>query len=82
MNIMRKFLSSSSSVTSPTGEEPQPLGGAEGGGSGPAPVSEPDLLGLSHLRKLYAEYANPSHPLSDAEKEEKIYNMLPLFIKV
>ena len=42
----------------------------------------PDLLGLSHLKKLFNDYQNPSHPLSDGEKEEKLYNMLPLFCKV
>ena len=44
---------------------------------------ELDMLGLSHLKKLYSEYQNPKQgPLSDSEKEERIYMMLPLFCKV
>lgn len=39
-------------------------------------------LGLMHLKKLFSEYSYPSHPLSDTEKEDKLYNMLPLFCKV
>ncbi len=41
-----------------------------------------DLLGLSHLRKLFAEYRCPPHPLSEAEKESRLRAMLPLFCKV
>ena len=35
-----------------------------------------------HLKKMYAEFTSPSHPLLDAEKEERLYNILPLFTKV
>ncbi|RZF45662.1 hypothetical protein LSTR_LSTR010613 [Laodelphax striatellus] len=39
-------------------------------------------LGLMHLKKLFSEYCHPSHPLSEKEKDDKLYNMLPLFCKV
>ena len=39
-------------------------------------------LGLMHLKKLFSEYSYPNHPLSEPEKEDKLYNMLPLFCKV
>lgn len=39
-------------------------------------------LGLMHLKKLFSEYTHPTHPLSEKEKDDKLYNMLPLFCKV
>lgn len=39
-------------------------------------------LGLMHLKKLFSEYTHPPHILSDAERNDKLYNMLPLFCKV
>lgn len=39
-------------------------------------------LGLMHLKKLFSEYTHPPHPLSDTERDDKLYNMLPLFCKV
>lgn len=39
-------------------------------------------LGLMHLKKLFSEYTHPPHPLSDSERDDKLYNMLPLFCKV
>lgn len=46
------------------------------------PGSPHTQLGLMHLKKLFSEYTHPSHPLSEAEKNDKLYNMLPLFCKV
>lgn len=84
MNIMRKFLSQgSTSLSSPTDPEG---GGADAidGAPASAPPHRPeqDTLRLSHLKKLFHEYQNPQHPLSDSEKEEKLYTMFPLFCKV
>ncbi|XP_046392591.1 WD repeat and FYVE domain-containing protein 3 isoform X2 [Ischnura elegans] len=67
MNIMRKFR-----------------------GGGPIPPTSEDehqnsqhtALGLMHLKKLFSEYTHPQHPLTDREKDDKLYNMLPLFCKV
>lgn len=39
-------------------------------------------LGLMHLKKLFAEYTHPPQALTEAEKDDKLYNMLPLFCKV
>ncbi|KAL1139731.1 hypothetical protein AAG570_006709 [Ranatra chinensis] len=39
-------------------------------------------LGLMHLKKLFSEYTHPTQPLSEKDKDDKLYNMLPLFCKV
>jgi len=39
-------------------------------------------LGLMHLKKLFSEYTHPPHPLNEKERDDKLYNMLPLFCKV
>ncbi len=40
-------------------------------------------LTLTHLRKLFYEYLHPKHnqELAQTEREEKLYTILPLFIK-
>lgn len=68
MNLMRKLRGASSSASSDAGE-------ATG-------ASSHVQLGLMHLKKLFAEYTHPPQPLTDAEKDDKLYNMLPLFCKV
>ena len=54
------------------------------GGSAPedAVMSQQIALSLTHLRKLYAEFIRPPHPLTEPEREAKLYSMLPLFCKV
>lgn len=37
-------------------------------------------LGLMHLKKLFTEYLHQA--MSDRERDDKLYNMLPLFCKV
>eukprot|EP00095_Tigriopus_kingsejongensis_P009945 maker-scaffold981_size73921-snap-gene-0.19 protein:Tk09945 transcript:maker-scaffold981_size73921-snap-gene-0.19-mRNA-1 annotation:"low quality protein: wd repeat and fyve domain-containing protein 3" len=87
MNIMRKFLSTGSSqgsAGSPTGETSgpeSPLGGPASA-EAVAAATHPDLLGLAHLKRLFSDYQSPAHPLNEAEKEAKLYQMLPLFVKV
>ncbi len=39
-------------------------------------------LTLAHLRKVFYEYLHPRHELSQTDKDEKIYSLLPLFIRV
>lgn len=39
-------------------------------------------LGLMHLKKLFNEFTHPKDPLSEHERDSKLYNMLPLFCKV
>ncbi|KAG6445369.1 hypothetical protein O3G_MSEX003892 [Manduca sexta] len=67
MNLMRKLRGATSSASSENVE-----------GSNSSHVQ----LGLMHLKKLFAEYTHPPQPLTDAEKDDKLYNMLPLFCKV
>ncbi|GBP47766.1 WD repeat and FYVE domain-containing protein 3 [Eumeta japonica] len=69
MNLMRKLRGGTSTSSSESVD----------GGSGSASHVQ---LGLMHLKKLFAEYTHPPSPLSDAEKDDKLYNMLPLFCKV
>jgi hypothetical protein len=62
------------------------LRGSSVGGVGM--VDEPNAntqhtaLGLMHLKKLFSEYSHPPQPLAEKEKDDKLYNMLPLFCKV
>jgi hypothetical protein len=39
-------------------------------------------LTLTHLRKVFYEYMHPKQQHTQAENEERLYNILPLFIKV
>ncbi|XP_067008592.2 WD repeat and FYVE domain-containing protein 3 [Anabrus simplex] len=69
MNIMRKFRQSSTATASMSQDEAN---------SNPQHTA----LGLMHLKKLFSEYTHPPHPLSEKERDDKLYNMLPLFCKV
>ncbi|KAK3103345.1 hypothetical protein FSP39_018631 [Pinctada imbricata] len=55
-----------------------------GGRSQPEPAhkSQDHSLGLTHLRKLFAEFRHPSRRATQEEQEDKLYNMIPLFCKV
>ncbi|XP_059163899.1 WD repeat and FYVE domain-containing protein 3-like isoform X2 [Physella acuta] len=44
--------------------------------------SQDSNLGLMHLRKLFTEFRHPQLKPSQKNQEEKLYSMLPLFIKV
>lgn len=46
------------------------------------PNSPRTQLSLQHLKKLFNEYTHPREPLSESERDFKLYNMLPLFCKV
>ncbi|KAJ8318937.1 hypothetical protein KUTeg_004028 [Tegillarca granosa] len=48
----------------------------------PPKKSQDNILGLTHLRKLFAEFRHPSKKPSPKEQEDKLYNMIPLFCKV
>ncbi|CAE1178568.1 WDFY3 [Acanthosepion pharaonis] len=63
---MRKFVSPRAA--------PEPSSSAIG--------SQDNALGLMHLRKLFAEYRQPTPNVTQKEQEDKLYNMLPLFCKV
>ncbi|VVC89841.1 unnamed protein product [Leptidea sinapis] len=68
MNLMRKLRGSSASTSSEPTEA--------------ANSSSHVQLGLMHLKKLFSEYTHPPQPLTEPEKDDKLYNMLPLFCKV
>jgi hypothetical protein len=57
-----------------------------GGHTRPVPESavqsHDNVLGLMHLRKLFNEFRHPPGGTTQKEQEEKLYAMLPLFIKV
>ncbi len=75
---VRTPRTSTSSVSSVTSGRSQAAGSSQ-----QQPRRDPqDLLGLSHLRKLMAEYRCPPHPLTEADKEVRLRAMLPLFCKV
>jgi hypothetical protein len=69
MNIMRKFRPGGASAPSVSQDEAN---------SNPQHTA----LGLMHLKKLFSEYTHPSHLLTERERDDKLYNMLPLFCKV
>ena len=53
------------------------------GGDSPQAGQAPDSnLGLMHLRKLFTEFRHPTVKSTQKKQEEKLYSMLPLFIKV
>lgn len=70
MNIMRKLRGGGAGASSTS------VDFSEG------PSSPHTQLGLMHLKKLFTEYTHPLHPLSEQERDDKLYNMLPLFCKV
>ena len=74
MNIMRKWWGTGGrpGIIGETGEMVENSQAAE----------QHLALGLMHLKKLFSEFSYPPHPLSDAEREDKLYMMLPLFCKV
>ncbi|KAJ8676714.1 hypothetical protein QAD02_012501 [Eretmocerus hayati] len=76
MNIVRKLrgTNSVSTIGSPTTDDSD----NSTGNSNPQHTA----LGLMHLKKLFSEYTHPTHTLTDTEKDDKLYNMLPLFCKV
>ncbi|XP_018321850.1 WD repeat and FYVE domain-containing protein 3 [Agrilus planipennis] len=73
MNIMRKLRGGGTSSSIPSTSNNDYL---------EQPSSPRTQLGLMHLKKLFSEYSHPSHSLTEAEKNDKLYNMLPLFCKV
>ncbi|XP_037072591.1 WD repeat and FYVE domain-containing protein 3-like [Pollicipes pollicipes] len=56
--------------------------GSSGSHPEDAVMSQQIALSLTHLKKLYGEYVRPPQPLTEAERELKLYSMLPLFCKV
>lgn len=74
---MRKLRSGTGSASNASGASSQGI--AEGTDAASAQHNQ---LGLMHLKKLFNEYTHPKEPLSEIERDFKLYNMLPLFCKV
>lgn len=60
-----------------------------GGPNSPSNANEANVtdgsqnqLGLMHLKKLFNEFTHPKEALNEQERDNKLYNMLPLFCKV
>ncbi|CAG9799140.1 unnamed protein product [Chironomus riparius] len=67
MNIMRKIRGGRNSPSNNSNE---------------ANDGSQNQLGLMHLKKLFNELTHPKEPLSEQDRDNKLYNMLPLFCKV
>ncbi|BFF93489.1 WD repeat and FYVE domain-containing protein 3 [Drosophila madeirensis] len=96
MNVMRKLRGAatggnsssggSSSNTTNNGSRPtadasqSPANGRASGED--ALVDARIQMSLGTLKKLFNEYTHPREPLSEQERDEKLYEMLPLFCKV
>ncbi|XP_055300472.1 WD repeat and FYVE domain-containing protein 3 isoform X2 [Sitodiplosis mosellana] len=77
MNIMRKLRSGTSQTpATSTASNDSPADSIE------TPDSPHTQLSLQHLKKLFNEYTHPKEVLNEAERDFKLYNMLPLFCKV
>lgn len=79
MNIMRKLRNGTSSSNANAASTATAT--SQNAGE-PNDNAQQNQLGLMHLKKLFTEYTNPKEPLSEAERDYKLYNMLPLFCKV
>lgn len=57
--------------------------GRAGAGAGEEALLDARIqMSLSTLKKLFNEYTHPKEPLSEQERDGKLYEMLPLFCKV
>lgn len=92
MNVMRKLRGAGSapagnggpgSNNTSTGSST-----ANGGSTLTSAASEDGMMdarvqmSLHTLKKLFNEYTHPKEPLSEHERDMKLYQMLPLFCKV
>ncbi|XP_068150456.1 LOW QUALITY PROTEIN: WD repeat and FYVE domain-containing protein 3 [Drosophila tropicalis] len=97
MNVMRKLRSaassggsSSSNSSSPgnrsTSDSTNPTSSSTGAANGrtgeDALLDARIQMSLATLKKLFNEYTHPKEPLSEQERDAKLYEMLPLFCKV
>ncbi len=88
MEIVRKLSGSSSGQSSPrSGREKlskqrnlQPASAIDEDASTATSPLQDRALTLMHLRKLFADFSRT--PMNSSETEQKLYRMLPLFVKV
>ncbi|KAL7738954.1 hypothetical protein ACLKA6_001351, partial [Drosophila palustris] len=87
MNVMRKLRGSAtnagsgSSGSSSSNASPS-ASNANGRGNEDALLDARIQMSLATLKKLFNEYTHPKEPLSETERDGKLYEMLPLFCKV
>lgn len=91
MNVMRKLRGTGSAPAGNGSAGSNNIPGthnANGGSSLPTGGSEDAMMdarvqiSLQTLKKLFNEYTHPKEPLSEQERDMKLYQMLPLFCKV
>ncbi|XP_037812431.1 WD repeat and FYVE domain-containing protein 3 isoform X2 [Lucilia sericata] len=91
MNVMRKLRGTGSAPAGNGSAGSNSTSGghnANGGSSLPTGGSEDAMMdarvqiSLHTLKKLFNEYTHPKEPLSEQERDMKLYQMLPLFCKV
>ena len=78
MNLMRKLKSAGSNNSNMASAATS----SQNTENSPASDSQHTALGLMHLKKLFSEYTHQGHSFTDSERDDKLYNMLPLFCKV
>ncbi|KAH8377111.1 hypothetical protein KR093_003521 [Drosophila rubida] len=93
MNVMRKLRGAASAGTgsaanasssSSSNASPSNTSNANGRGASAedALLDARIQMSLATLKKLFNEYTHPKEPLSETERDGKLYEMLPLFCKV
>lgn len=91
MNVMRKLRGTGSapagngsagSNTTPGSHNANGGSLLPTGGSEDAMMDARVQISLHTLKKLFNEYTHPKEPLSEQERDMKLYQMLPLFCKV
>lgn len=94
MNVMRKLrgaasagsvsgnASGSGSGNSSSNASPSSSNANGRGGGDDAQLDARIQMSLTTLKKLFNEYTHPKEPLSENERDGKLYEMLPLFCKV
>lgn len=88
---MRKLRGGNTSVAGNTTGSTNSNSNSTSNGTSPTPgstasnsdaIDSQTQITLMHLTKLFNEYTHPKEPLSEHERDLKLYNMLPLFCKV
>jgi len=74
--------SSTANNSTPEGSRTPTVPAANGRTTEEALMDARVLVSLNTLKKLFNEYTHPREPLSEQERDAKLYDMLPLFCKV
>lgn len=96
MNVMRKLRGAASTSGGGSGNASGSASGSGSSNASPsssnangrgtagddAQLDARIQMSLATLKKLFNEYTHPKEPLSENERDGKLYEMLPLFCKV